>query len=148
MLFVALEMSTRYYLFGPASLSFVQMNSVQSPSRCGLVQSATLPGVVFELKPNLDTYFKLKVFRTNSRGLRDREHTLQKPPNSFRVAVVGSSYTLPAGVAIEDAFHSLLEERLTKQAPRRYEFINFAVARHSVSAELATLREKAGSEAV
>jgi hypothetical protein len=76
--------------------------------------------------------------------LRDREYTLEKPEDTFRVAVLGASFALPAGVAIEDAFHSLLEERLTEEfAPTRYEFINFAVGMYNPSQVLAMLEKRA-----
>ena len=45
-------------------------------------------------------------------GLRDQEYDLQKTKNTFRVVVVGDSYTMPAGVSIEDAYHTLLEEEI------------------------------------
>jgi len=48
------------------------------------------------------------------------------------VAVIGDSYTLPAGVDIEEAYHSLIEERLNLEQRgsvhgiTKFEFINFA----------------------
>jgi hypothetical protein len=67
-----------------------------------------------------------------------------KPPGTFRVAVLGSSFTLPVGVEIEDAFHSLLEERCSRErAPERCEFLNFAVGMHGPSQFLAMLRQRA-----
>ena len=42
--------------------------------------------------------------------------------------MVGDSLTMPAGVEIEDAYHSLLEARLNENGSgTRYEFINFGV---------------------
>jgi hypothetical protein len=76
--------------------------------------------------------------------MRDREYELVKPPGTFRVAVIGSSFTLPVGVEIEDAFHSLLEERCSREgAPGRCEFLNFAVGMHGPSQFLAMLRQRA-----
>jgi len=51
---------------------------------------------------------------------------------------------LPAGVEIERAFHSLLEERFSAEfAPTRYEFINFAVGMYSPKQVLAMLELRA-----
>jgi hypothetical protein len=76
--------------------------------------------------------------------MRDREYALQKAPGTYRVAVLGSSFTLPVGVEIEDAYHSLLEERCSRErAPERCEFLNFAVGMYGPSQFLAMLRQRA-----
>lgn len=143
-LFVVLEMSARVYLFGIAGLVPAMVNSVRGLPQTGYTQPSPEPRLVFELKPNVDGLFKLVAFRTNSRGLRDQEYALRKPRNTFRVAVVGSSFALPAGVAIERAFHSLLEDRLSREfAPLRYEFINFAVGMYHPEQVLAMLELRA-----
>jgi len=142
--FALLEASARVYLFGLAGLVPSRINSVHGLHQTGFVRASPEPRLGWELEPNIDSYFKLVRFRTNSRGLRDREYTLAKPEESFRVAVVGASFALPAGVAIEDAFHSLLEERLTGEpAGLRYEFINFAVGMYGPEQVLAALELRA-----
>lgn len=137
-------MSARVFLFGLAGLVPATVNSVRGLPQTGYTQPSPEPRLGFELKPNVDGLFKLVPFRTNSRGLRDQEYALGKPRNTFRVAVVGSSFALPAGVAIERAFHSLLEERLSREfAPLRYEFINFAVGMYHPEQVLAMLELRA-----
>jgi len=143
-LFIVLEMSARVFLFGFAGLVPAVVNSVRGLPQTGYTQPSAEPRLVFELRPDLAGLFKLVPFRTNSRGLRDQEYALRKPRNTFRVAVVGSSFALPAGVAIERAFHSLLEERLSREfAPLRYEFINFAVGMYHPEQVLAMLELRA-----
>lgn len=143
-LFAVLEMTVRVYLFGLAGFVPATVNSVRGLPQSGYTQPSPEPRLVFELKPNLDGVFKLVPFRTNSRGLRDQEYALHKPSNTFRIAVVGSSFALPAGVAIERAFHSLLEDRLSREfAPLRYEFINFAVGMYHPEQVLAMLELRA-----
>jgi len=144
-LFLLLEVSARVYLFGFAGLIPEQINSTRGLAQTEFTRLAPIgSGLVFELKPNLDGIFKLVPFRTNSHGLRDREYKVEKPGDTFRVAVLGSSFSLPAGVAIEDAFHSLLEESLSEEfAPTRYEFINFAVGMYNPGQVLATLERRA-----
>jgi hypothetical protein len=100
--------------------------------------------IVYQYKPNLDRTFRAIHFRTNSRGFRDGEYPFDKPPGIRRVAVIGSSFALPAGVEIEDAFHSLLERRLTAEFPATsYEFLNFAVGAHGPSQMIAILLRRA-----
>ena len=142
--FLLLEASARVHLFGLAGLSPAAVDSVRGLPETGFTRPSPEPRLGFELKPNLDETFKLVPFRTNSRGLRDREYELAKPPGTFRVAVVGSSFALPAGVAIEDAFHSRLEERFSRElAPLHVEFINFAVGMYNPEQVLAMLELRA-----
>jgi hypothetical protein len=143
-LFLLLEVSARLVIFGPAGLDPRRVGILRETHPIELVTYETEPDLVYEYRPNLDVFFKLVRFRTNSRGMRDEEYALAKPPNTFRVAVLGSSFALPAGVEIEDAFHSLLEERFDREfAPTRYEFLNFAVGMYGPSQFLAMLRHRA-----
>jgi len=72
------------------------------------------------------------------------ESSLQKPPGTYRVVVLGDSFTMPAGVEQEDAWHTLLENHYNRDsAGRKYEFINFGVAGYSVDQYLATLEYRA-----
>jgi len=143
-LFLLLESSARVYLFGLAGLDPRRINSVHSLTQTGYTQPATLRGLPFELRPNTDGHFKLVQFRTSSTGLRDDEYSLEKPEGTFRVAVLGSSFALPAGVAIEDAFHSLLERRFSDEdTTRRFEFLNFAVGMYNPAHVLTVLEERA-----
>ena len=139
-----LELSARLFLFGLAGLDPQRVDSVKLLWETRLLRSSPIPGLEYEFKPNLSGFHHLAPLHTNSRGLRDIEYTLAKPFNSFRVAVVGSSFTVPSGVAIEHAFHSLLEDRLSNEfTPTRYEFMNFAVDAHRPSQILRMLEGRA-----
>jgi lysophospholipase L1-like esterase len=74
-------------------------------------------------------------WRTNSQGMRDREYSQDKPPGTFRVALVGDSIGAGWGVNAEDRFEEILEELWNKRAGaisgRKVEFINCAVPGHS-----------------
>ncbi|WP_447987265.1 hypothetical protein [Nitrospira sp. Nam74] len=48
----------------------------------------------------------------NSHGYRDYERTYDKPPNSFRILVLGDSYVEALQVSLEDTFSALLEKKL------------------------------------
>src|SRR2546423_8076300 len=83
--------------------------------------------------------------RINSEGLRDREHSKQKPPNTFRIAVLGDSYAEAFQVEQDAAFWSVLERRLNDCSVlegRKVEVINFGVGGYGTAQELLTLRQR------
>ena len=140
---LAAEQIYRYVLFGADSFSFSKMNSIRPMGSAGLVEPADHPEIIYQLKPNLDTLFKLKPFKTNSRGLRDKEYPVTKPIGYSRICLVGDSYSMPAGVHIEDAYHSVLEDRLNSgNHPNGFEVINFAVGGYSLRQYLGVIRFK------
>jgi len=83
--------------------------------------------------------------RINSDGLRDREHSITKPANMFRIAVLGDSYAQALQLPMEKAFWSIMESKL-RSCPalsnRSVEVINFGVSGYGTAQELLTLREK------
>ncbi len=58
-------------------------------------------------------------YRHNSHGFRTPEYTLARPPNAFRVIVVGDSCTWGQGVALNNTFHRRLEGLLRERLARR-----------------------------
>ncbi len=140
---VLVEFGYRFYLFGSDSVSLAKVNSFHPLGVSGLIQASPYPEVVFELKPHLDTYFKMARFTTNARGLRDGEYPLVKTHGAYRIAVIGDSFTMASGVAVEDAYHSVLEERLNAAQGRwSYEVINFGVGGYDLRQYVAVMRTK------
>lgn len=138
---VFLEQGIRFYIFGFRSFNFTLMNSAVYTD---LAKDSLCLDLPYELRPNLDTFFKLARFRTNSDGLRDKEYQIKKPENTFRVVVLGASITMGAGVDIDETFHSLLENRLNSESSNTsYEFINFGVGGYNPPNYLTMLRYKA-----
>jgi hypothetical protein len=83
--------------------------------------------------------------RINSDGFRDREHAIQKPPDTVRIAVLGDSYVEAMNVPSENAFPSLIERELSHCAAignRKVEVFNFGVSGYGTAHELLTLRER------
>jgi len=83
--------------------------------------------------------------RINSQGLRDREHLLQKPPNTFRIAVLGDSYTEALQVPMEKDYSSVLERALTGCSSlhgQTVEVMNFGVNSFTTAQQLLRLRER------
>lgn len=133
----------RFYIFGANALSYSQMKSVRHVGKAGIMQASPYLDILWELKPNLDTQHKLWPFKTNAEGLRDKEYSIEKPENTFRVAVIGDSLTMAEGVAQENAYHSLIEEKLNQDRKElKYEFINFGVAGYSLVQYLSTIKRK------
>jgi lysophospholipase L1-like esterase len=61
----------------------------------------------------------------NSHGFRDYERTHEKPPNTFRILVLGDSYVEALQVALADSFPALLEKNLnTASSSTRFEVLN------------------------
>ena len=62
----------------------------------------------------------------NADGVRDRAHPLEKPEGVFRLAILGDSVTLGAGIEARQAFPQVLESRLEEQG-RPVEVFNIAL---------------------
>jgi len=138
------EVAMRYYIFGNNAWSYSQMKSVRHVGTAGIMQASQYLDILWELKPNLDTQHKLWPFKTNSQGLRDKEYSIEKPDGTYRIAVIGDSLTMAEGVAQENAYHSLLENKFnTNQNQLKYEFINFGVAGYSLVQYVSTIKRKA-----
>ncbi len=127
------EVIIRWHIFGDDAWSYSQIKSVRHIGVSGLLQPSAFQDILWELRPNINTTYKLKPFRTNPEGLRDKNYSKVKPAGTFRIAVLGDSFTMGEGIAIEDAYHTLLEERFNALGEKRdYEFINFGVAGYSL----------------
>jgi len=100
-----------------------------------------------ELRPNITAIDKGRSFVTNQWGMRDQEYDKIKPPGTFRIAILGSSHTVGAGVVIQHTFPSLVEQRLNSDdfdSPfRKVEILNFASAGDSILRRLTRLQKKA-----
>lgn len=82
----------------------------------------------------------------NSAGMRDREHALEKPPDVFRIAVLGDSYAEALQVDLEETFWSVLERELSGCSAltgRRAEVLDFGVSGHGTAQQLQVLRHRA-----
>lgn len=83
--------------------------------------------------------------KISSQGLRDVEHPVAKPADTYRIAVLGDSYAEAMQVAEERAFWWLLPQRLKAcrfAGGKRIETINFGVSGYGTGHELLTLRER------
>ena len=63
----------------------------------------------------------------NSKGYRDRERTLARPPGTRRVVSLGDSFAWGASVEFEDAYPQRLERGLTRRRRERWEVVSLAL---------------------
>jgi D-alanyl-lipoteichoic acid acyltransferase DltB (MBOAT superfamily) len=100
----------------------------------------------YELHPFLDISFKGRPLRTNRWGMRDREYERDPPSESFRIALTGGSHAMGSGVADQETFESVLEERLNRDqhdgSQVRYEVLNFGVDGYNPIQQLVVLERK------
>lgn len=102
----------------------------------------------YSLRPNMEGWYRKEgeaYVRINSEGLRDREHSKIKPPNTFRVAVLGDSFVEALQVPFEESFCHIIEQQLRScpaMAGRDVEVINFGVSGYGTAQELITLRNQ------
>ena len=83
--------------------------------------------------------------KINCHGYRDRERTVTKPPNVYRVAVLGDSVTEARQVAMNQTFTALAEAELNQRhccEGRAVEVLNFGIPGHGTGQELLLLRER------
>lgn len=77
-------------------------------------------------KPNISFTFKGQPYSTNFLGIRDQNYTETKPPNTIRTGILGGSYVNGSGIADDELFDELLEQKLDSLNNNvEYEFWNF-----------------------
>jgi D-alanyl-lipoteichoic acid acyltransferase DltB (MBOAT superfamily) len=86
-----------------------------------------------EIIPNLRATLEDGVVWTSNRwGMRDRDYPKEKPPGTYRIALLGDSNSMGYWVGDEQVYEYLVEERINREvgnpSPRPYEILNFSVA--------------------
>lgn len=127
-----LEQGFRLWVFGWSAFDKQAMEKNTMIGNSGLVEQSPYPEIYWALKPNLDQSFKLVRFQTNAFGMADKNYELTKSEDTFRIAVLGDSYSMAAGIDTDKSYHALLEKSLN-QSPlkpvsiKEYQFLNFAI---------------------
>ena len=142
-LFAKLLLTALAFLFGSAIAEVaLRVAGYSAPDFYSLDQTRG-----YALRPGAEGWFQREgkaYIRINSDGLRDREHSITKPQNVVRIAVLGDSYSEALPVAEEDAFWSVMERKLQECDAfqgKQVEVINFGVSGYGTGQELLTLRE-------
>lgn len=94
---------------------------------------------------NLSYFSKhwLKTVRYNRWGFRERDFDPNRPPRTYRIAVIGDSLAFGQGIAEDERFSNLIEKRLNQAGKGRYEVLNFALPGAETVDELAFLSQAA-----
>ena len=100
----------------------------------------------YTLRPGLDI-INVKERRnkvsTNAFGMRDRSRSIRKPAGTYRVAVMGDSYTEALEVAQSETFTARLERLLNEQSgSTNFEVLNFGVIGSGPVQQLARWRHE------
>lgn len=100
----------------------------------------------YALRPNAAGWYRKEnevYIQISSDGLRDREHSKAKAPNTIRIAIIGDSYAEALQVPLEAAFWQILQTHLSSCSgnQKQIEVINFGVSGYGTGQELITLRE-------
>ena len=95
--------------------------------------------IIYKLKSNLNLKFQGVPVTTNSHGMRNPEITLVKPNNTFRIALLGDSFTFGWGVEEEKIFARIFENELNAKntTPLTYQVLNFGIPGYSTFQETA-----------
>ena len=98
-------------------------------------------------KPNASGFLMGADMKINALGLRDRDGiTVEKPPGTYRIVVLGDSTTLGWGVPFAQLYPKLLEQSFNSNPPsadwKRYEVINTGIGNYNTCQELASFKER------
>jgi hypothetical protein len=98
------------------------------------------PKLSFAHIPNRSAFLMGAQVAINSQGLRDREYSLAKPPDVYRIVMLGDSTTFGWGVSLEQTVAKILERELNRAgAPRyrKFEVLNAGVGNYGTVQEVA-----------
>jgi len=112
------------------------------PLLSGLFRLSDDPTLRYELLPGARDGAQA----INAHGMRDRERAREKPPGTFRIAVLGDSLAFGLGTLQSLTFPAHLERILAERfrtSGLRIEVLNFGVSGYSLEQSLAMLRQRA-----
>jgi D-alanyl-lipoteichoic acid acyltransferase DltB (MBOAT superfamily) len=101
-----------------------------------------------EFLPSVHVRAYFSDFETNRWGMRDRDYQLEKPAQTVRIALLGSSQIQGWGVSSSDVSQVLLENRINqdfkgRSLARRVEVLNFAVYGYNPLSQIVVLKGRA-----
>ncbi|MDC1037845.1 SGNH/GDSL hydrolase family protein [Candidatus Marinimicrobia bacterium] len=131
-LYLVLEIVFRIYFFGVHTVFNWKKFNPQGILVTDIAHKVSDPYISWKLTPNINKYFKTKMFTTNSLGLRNPEIQLNKQIGITRIAVLGRSVTMGAGVNDDEVYTRVLQKKLDEWKPDAYEIINCAVGGYNI----------------
>jgi lysophospholipase L1-like esterase len=104
------------------------------------------PVIGISLIPNMKVVHSRGCFtgliETNRWGFRDRDRSLEKPPGTFRIALIGDSAVEAVQVQPEQVMNIQMEKRLQQEGYKNIEVMNFAVEGIGTTQELLLYKER------
>lgn len=120
-----LEIAVR--IFFPQNLNYTMFDSI----------------LMYRHIPDFETKYERQEFSNdiifNSKGLRDYEYSYEKPKDTFRILLLGSSFSQALQVPLDRTYENILERKLNQDG-EKYEVINAAVGGWGTAQELFFLR--------
>src|SRR4030095_7915628 len=84
--------------------------------------------MLLDLAPSVSTILEGAAISSNRFGMRDREYDTIKPPNTYRIVLLGGSHDQGNGVKENETYENVVEDRLNRELPNshysRYEILN------------------------
>ena len=130
-IFLAMEIVTRILLFGVDGVVHPMRVNPRPITLTSITIANADPVLNYRLNPGLASYFKGREFSVNDAGFRGPPLATAKPPETFRIASLGASITMGAGVADRDVYSAQLEAMLNERLHRGFEVINASVGGYS-----------------
>src|SRR5205823_8281173 len=95
---------------------------------------------------SVSTFLAGAPMRSNSLGMRDREYDTIKPPNTYRIVLLGASHDQGYGVKENETYENLVEDHLNHELPNsyysRYEILNMSVGMSGLFQRLLRLEDQ------
>ncbi|MEY8214962.1 MAG: SGNH/GDSL hydrolase family protein [Colwellia sp.] len=126
-LFLVAEASFRYYYFGAAAIYKFWEYSPRGITISKFITADKNPKIGYQLSPNKQGLFKAAQLSVNALGFRGNESTVIKPKHTYRIASLGPSIAMGAGIADEHTYAQLLEDHLNRTFSFTIEIQNHAV---------------------
>ena len=98
-----------------------------------------------DINPSVSTFLGGPI-ESNSLGMRDREYDIIKPPNTYRIVLLGASHDQGSGVKVDETYENVVEDRLNHELPdshySRYEILNMSVGQSGLFQRLLRLEQQ------
>ncbi|MBI5561128.1 MAG: SGNH/GDSL hydrolase family protein [Deltaproteobacteria bacterium] len=131
-IFLLAEIFFRLTYFGLPSIIHPTEYTPVVLAHSSIIEGDDNPAIGHRLKPDIKGHYQGAEFSTNRYGFRERDVTLEKPPGVVRIAVMGHSITMGAGVNDEEVYTRILQTMLDRAYPGRYEVLNFATGGYTL----------------
>ena len=108
-----------------------------------MIQAHPNDKIIYELRPDLDVFYKGSRITTNAQGFRGSEHPLRARKREITIVGIGASIMFGHGLSDGEEYPALLQAGLNWRYPgKHWRVINTGVPSYNVVMKVETLREK------